>query len=291
MTTGVLAAIAAAMLYNLAVVVQKTQAQQVETSGVRIIGALAKRRIWLLGVALQLVGFAMHYLALTRAPVTVVQPIIAAGIAFVVIFAALLLGERPGSREIGGMLMTATGVGLLLLRLEPAAAMRPVAAHDLGIALGATAVLIAVLLRMASARGIRGDGVRAALAGSAAGVGFGMSDAMNRLMGSWLSPPGGWVPPDAIGIAAAFFLFAFGFQGFVTAQNAFRLYRANTVVPCIRAAQLLVPIAMAIALYGQSLPAGAADRALWGAALALTLMGVIRLSSSPQVAASFGEAG
>ncbi len=118
MHTGILAAIAATMLYNLAVVVQKTQAQRVSTSGVRIIGSLSMRPIWLLGIAVQMTGFGLHFLALTRAPVTVIQPIIAAGITFVVIFAALLLRERPGRREISGMVMAISGVILLVTRLE-----------------------------------------------------------------------------------------------------------------------------------------------------------------------------
>ncbi len=96
MSAGVVAAIAAALLYNLAVVIEKTQAERVETSGVRILASLARRPVWLLGFAIQLVGFGLHYLALTRAPVTFVQPIIAAGIVFVVIFSALAgCGKTP----------------------------------------------------------------------------------------------------------------------------------------------------------------------------------------------------
>jgi uncharacterized membrane protein len=96
MSAGVVAAIAAALLYNLAVVIEKTQAERVETSGVRILASLARRPVWLLGFAIQRVGFGLHYLALTRAPVTIVQPIIAAGIVFVVIFSALAgCGKTP----------------------------------------------------------------------------------------------------------------------------------------------------------------------------------------------------
>mgnify|MGYP001149501567 CR=1 FL=1 len=64
MNEGVLAAFGAAMLYNLAIVVQKREAEKAHASGVRILGALAKRPIWLLGIALQIAGFVLHAFAL-----------------------------------------------------------------------------------------------------------------------------------------------------------------------------------------------------------------------------------
>jgi len=288
---GVAAAIAAAMLYNLAVVVQKTQAEQVEASGVAILGALWRRPIWLLGIAIQTLGFGLHSFALTQAPVTVVQPIIAAGIAFVAIFAALVLGERPGSREILGMTMVMVGMSVLVIGFEAPATMKDVAGSDLSLALTGAAALIAGLLYFAGADCIGSAGLRAALIGGAAGLGQGMSDAMNRLAGAWLSPGQGWTPPQDMGLVAVACLVALGFQGFVSAQNALRQYRANTVVPCMSTTQLLVPLVMAVALYGQSAPEGSQELALWAAAVALTLGGVATLASSAQVAGSFGQAG
>ena len=270
MDAGVVAAFSAAMLYNLAIVVQKTQAEQATASGVQILGALSKRPLWLLGIGIQIAGFVLHSFALTRAPVTVVQPIIASGIAFVVIFAAVILGERPTARELVGMALSVAGLSLLVVRPGPLDAMQQVALQDLGLALGSAA--------------IESVGIRAVLVGSAAGMGEGMSDAMNRLVGAWIAPSVGWIPPASIGVAAAVLLFAFGFQGFVSAQNALKLYRANTVIPCILIAQLLVPIAMASLLYGQTLPRGGTDLAIWIAAIALSVGGIATLSRSAHVA-------
>jgi drug/metabolite transporter (DMT)-like permease len=285
MNAGVLAAFSAALLYNLAIVLQKTQAEQTSASGVRILGALWKRPLWLLGIAIQMAGFGLHSFALTSAPVTVVQPIIASGIAFVVIFAALILGERPTGRELLGMAMSVAGLSLLVLFAGPLDAMQQVSWWDLGLALGGVALLTAALLQLSSGGAIASASVRAVLIGLAAGLGDGMSDTMNRLLGAWLAPGEGWVPPAPIGIAAAALLFAFGFQGFVTAQNGLKLYRANTVIPCILITQLLVPIAMASLLYGQRLPQGSLDLAIWLVAIALSIGGIATLSRSAHVAA------
>jgi len=284
MDAGVVAAFSAAMLYNLAIVVQKTQAEQATASGVQILGALTKRPLWLLGIGIQIAGFVLHSFALTRAPVTVVQPIIASGIAFVVIFAAVILGERPTARELVGMALSVAGLSLLVVRPGPLDAMQQVALQDLGLALGSAAIVIAGMLHLAGAAAIESVGIRAVLVGSAAGLGEGMSDAMNRLVGAWIAPSVGWIPPASIGVAAAVLLFAFGFQGFISAQNALKLYRANTVIPCILIAQLLVPIAMASLLYGQTLPRGGTDLAIWIAAIALSVGGIATLSRSAHVA-------
>ena len=290
MQIGIVAAILAALLYNLAIVVQKTQAVTADAGGVRIIGALWRRPLWLLGILLQLVGFGLHAVALARASVTVVQPIIAAGIGFAVLFAGLLLGERPHAREIAGMALSTLGVCLLIAHSDPLAAMEQVEVQDLALAVGTAAALILALLVVREVGGVRSDSLRAALVGTAAGIGDGMSDSMNRLAGAWIAPQAGWIPPAAMGLAAIALLLAFGFQGFVSAQNGLRLHRANTVIPFILTAQMLVPIAMGAAIYGQSLPSGGVRLASWLVALALTLAGVVLLSSSYQPRATVEEA-
>jgi drug/metabolite transporter (DMT)-like permease len=279
---GVAAAVVASCLYNLAVVVQKSQAEIVAETGVAILGPLMARPLWLLGVAIQVVGLVFHGFALTEAPVTVVQPIIASGIAFLVLFAALILRERPSARELLGMLLAVSGVTLLALRIQGPAVLAPLDADDFAYAVVSAAALAALLLAFGRSRRVASTGVGAALVGGAAGVGQGMSDAMNRLAGAWFAPHG-WVPPTWVLCAALALLFGFGFQGFVAAQNAFQRYRANTVVPCIVTAQLFVPVAMALILFGQPGPRDGVDAGVWSLALLLTLAGIVWLARAPSV--------
>lgn len=287
MVPGVLAAFAATVLYNLSFVIQKMKAQQASASGVRLVAALATKPLWLFGVGLQTAGLAFHFFALTKAPVTVVQPVIAAGVVFVVIFAALLLGERPRRQELAGMVMAMSGVTVLLATVGEPVGMQPVRAAELSAAVVALAVLIAVLLAATTWRRLATASTAAVFIGVAAGLAQGMSDAMNRLMGAWLYPGDGWVPTPAIGGAAVGCLLAFGIVGLVVTQNALRLYRANIVVPCMLTAELLVPVSMATALYGQALPSGTVSEVTWLAAFILVLLGVVVLSTSVQVASQF----
>ncbi|HKA15468.1 MAG TPA: hypothetical protein VKH41_10665 [Myxococcota bacterium] len=285
---GVAAAVIAACLYNLAVVVQKSQAEVVAETGVAILGPLMARPVWLVGVAIQVVGLVFHGFALTAAPVTVVQPIIASGIAFLVLFAALILRERPSPREIFGMLLAVSGVSLLALQIEGPVSLAPLDAEDFAYAIASAAALAGALWWFGRSWRVASTSVGAALVGAAAGVGQGMSDAMNRLAGAWFAPHG-WAPPTGIMCAALAFLLLFGLQGFVAAQNAFQRYRANTVVPCMLTAQLFVPVAMAIILFGQPGPRDGEDAGVWILALALTFAGIVSLARAPAVERTLGN--
>jgi len=287
-SSGVAAAALATMFYGLSVVMQKGQAERVGTGGLRILGALARRPAWLLAIGIQIVGLGFHSFALTRAPIALVQPIIASGVVFVVLFAFLLLDERPTRREMAGTALLIGGLALLVQELRGSAAIQDVVPQDLGLALGSCAALIAVLTGSGRYLGV-GSGVAAVALAGAAGLGQGMSDAMNRLVGAWLVPARGWVPPGPMAIAAVLLLVAFGLQGLATAQNALRVYRANTVVPCLVAAQLLVPIAMAQVVYGQDVRVVSP----WALAVASfgTFAGLLILCTSSRATSSIARSG
>jgi hypothetical protein len=51
--------------------------------------------------------------------------------------------------------------------------------------------------------------------------------------------------------------------------------------------QLLVPVVMSAALYGQPIPNGFVELAVWVGALVLTLAGVVTLATSPRVSSKF----
>jgi drug/metabolite transporter (DMT)-like permease len=282
---GVAAAVAASLLYSLAIVLQKREVDRVGVGGLRILGPLVRRPLWLLAIAIQTVGLAAHSFALLRAPVAVVEPVVAGGLAFVVLFALLLLRERPGVRELGGMALLAVGIGLLVSRFGGAPPLREVSPQDLGLAAGAALAVTGGLVLWA-VRSLEPLGGTALLAGAAAGVGQGMSDAMNRLASAWLAPHTGWVPPASMGLAAAGLVVFFGILGLLISQNALRRYRANAVVPCIVAAQVIVPIAVAVTVFGETPPNAPLDLA---AAAILTFAGLGTLSTSRAVTSTLAD--
>ena len=134
-SNGVIAAVVATMFHALAVVLQKAEAGRVTTHGLRILGSLAKRAVWLLAIAIQVACLGFHAFALTRAPVAVVQPIFAAGVLFVMLF-AFLIG----------------GIGLLVRELRGSSAIASVLPQDLGLALAAFATAVGLVTLCTSQR-------------------------------------------------------------------------------------------------------------------------------------------
>src|SRR3954471_22576874 len=99
---GIAAAVAASALFNLAVVVQASEARSVPRRYAlrfALLGRLVRRRRWLSGVALQLVAWPLQTVALLLAPLTVVQPADAAGLVLLLVFGSRVLGDPIGTRE------------------------------------------------------------------------------------------------------------------------------------------------------------------------------------------------
>ena len=117
---GIPLALATTTAYNLGLILEKRalvrmRAIQLRKAG-RLIGTLLTSPAWLAGFALMLAGLACQAIVLTIEPVSVVQPILASGIALTVVLSRLILRERLGSGEfwcVGLM-----GVGVVLLALS-----------------------------------------------------------------------------------------------------------------------------------------------------------------------------
>src|SRR5438067_2293216 len=110
---GMAAAVAASAMYNVAIALQALEARDVPAEhGLRpsLLLQLVRRRRWLAGAALNLLGWPMQTVALLAAPLTVVQPCLAAGLLLLLAIGTRMLHERVGRREILSILMIITGV-------------------------------------------------------------------------------------------------------------------------------------------------------------------------------------
>ncbi|GAA3507549.1 DMT family transporter [Streptosporangium album] len=85
---------------------------------------LMKRPRWWLGGVIGFAGASMHAVALSFAPLVVVQPISVATLVFAVPLAAMLHGRRPHRAEITGSIAVAVGL-LGLMLLVPAHSVTP----------------------------------------------------------------------------------------------------------------------------------------------------------------------
>src|SRR3954470_24071068 len=99
---GAVAAVTASALFSAGLVLQSLEARTVPAQHalrLSLIGRLLGRRRWLLGGLLMVVGFGFHVGALLLAPLTVVQPSLAAGLGLLLVVGARSGGEPVGARE------------------------------------------------------------------------------------------------------------------------------------------------------------------------------------------------
>jgi len=100
---GISLALLATTAYNVGLIQEKRALGRMATLDVRrvphVIASLLADPAWLAGFALMLLGLACQTIVLTFEPVSVVQPVLASGVALVLVLSRLVLRERLGPVE------------------------------------------------------------------------------------------------------------------------------------------------------------------------------------------------
>jgi drug/metabolite transporter (DMT)-like permease len=139
---------------------------------------LARHRIWVAGLVAMFIGSALQAAALAIGSLAIVEPILTTALLFALPLSAAWRRERLSRRDWHGAIAVCIGLGVLLGVGEPTAGRTTMAEHQwVVVTLGTWAfslVLIAAARRSSSAS------ARASLIGGAAGVLFGLQDAMTR---------------------------------------------------------------------------------------------------------------
>jgi drug/metabolite transporter (DMT)-like permease len=141
---GVLAAAIAAACYDGAVALQAAEARVTDADlGLRpsLLARLIRRRRWLGGTLLGALGWPFQLVALSLAPLTVVQPTLAVGLVLLLFLGARWLHEPVGRLEIAGTAAIILGVAGLALA-APAHTDSHAAGWKLALVFGLLSVLM-----------------------------------------------------------------------------------------------------------------------------------------------------
>jgi drug/metabolite transporter (DMT)-like permease len=182
---AVLAALAAAVVFGGAAVMEQRSVKQVPERGVvspRILLDLIHRPLWLASIAANIAGLLLQLLALHFGELALVQPIIAMDLLFAVLIAAATIRHRAPDRiMLGGVVCCAAGIGGFLAIARPHGGSDTVslpAVLPLGAGLAAV-----ILICLSVAR--HSDRRRRALAlALACGVAFGVTAFLFKLLAS-----------------------------------------------------------------------------------------------------------
>lgn len=110
---GAVLALVSVVCYNAGYLLEKQALDALPAIGrpsVDLLRTLISSTRWVCGFGVMLVGLALQVVALTLAPVSVVQPILAGGTVALIVVARVALGERLNVRDRGSVTMLALGV-------------------------------------------------------------------------------------------------------------------------------------------------------------------------------------
>jgi len=253
---GIVAAVAASVLYNASIALQALEARQVPAElALRpsLLGRLLRNRRWLGATALGLAGWPLEIGALLLAPLTVVQPCLASGLILLLWLGARRLGESPGRREWTAVAAIVLGVaGVALAAPERTTDHADTGAIALALALVAIPIAAPYVWRARfryspPSGGVKVGSAVATLAVISAGCGYAWTAIASKLLTDELAA-------GVLLVAIAWLATAAASEGLALLSEMSALQRrsATHVAPTMFAVQVLVPVLLAPLIFGES---------------------------------------
>jgi hypothetical protein len=280
---GALAAVAASSLFSVGLVVQSLEAITISDDHslhLSLVVRLLRRRRWVLGGVVMLVGFAFHVTAFTLAPLTVVQPALATGLLVLLVVGLRARGRRIRRREGWGVAGIILGVVALSFTTTVRATTYKAGVTSLGLSLGGLAAAALAAHGFAVVRTRRGSG-GSVPAEFGAGVGYALTGLTTKLLSDGIAA-GDWA-------AAGFWLTLTALVATLALLDQTSALQHRSVIevgPIVFVVPVVVPVLLAPALFGESwsrAPHGAVPLLL---AVGLVCAGAVALAGSSSVAAA-----
>jgi drug/metabolite transporter (DMT)-like permease len=268
----------AAMLAGTGFVLQQHAAEQAPQSyflRLRLITTLLHRPRWLAGVVVMAAGQLLSAWAIGHVPLSLAEPLLTSSLIFALALAVPLSGQRLRAAEVLGAVLLSAGVAALSVARTagaPAESFGSFAAWPAAAGIGVVAAGFLVA-------GLRRAGPqRATLTGIAAGLIFGISDALTRQAveildnHSVLTLLTAW---PAYSLAAA------SLAGFWLMESAFSAGPLHTSLPAITAAEPVAGMLLGVVVFGDVIHVSPGMLALQGAGFAAMVLGVILVARAP----------
>ena len=252
-------------------------------SPLRSAAALFRSRWWVIGFALAALGWALHVVALSMAPLSLVQAVIAGGLAMLAVPARRWFGVAVGTRDLIGLGLCAAGLGFLALTAGHAKEDGAFTHSTMLAFEGGTLALAGALLVASAHRRLVSSGWL--LLAVAAGTSIGVSDVAIKALAVTVpsSPLSVLSPWTAMAIVG-------GIAGFLALARGLQLGEPMAVIVAFSASATLSAITGGVLVFGDPLGSDALDVvarclafvAVIGAAALLPL--VPQKASEPRVA-------
>jgi multidrug transporter EmrE-like cation transporter len=280
-----LLAIVSSVLLALGLLMMKSRASSLPaargTGIVRGVLAWIGDPVWLGGLGVQTLGYALYVVAIAGAPISMVAVMMQGGIGLFVLLSVVFLGERARPREWAGIGAIITGMVLLSLSLSAGEQQGTI---DVAALLELAAVLLVLGVIPFTRRRLAQDGAAQAIG---SGIAFGLGALFTKAMTDR------FLDADSAGIVFrvatdpwVYATIAANIAGIVMLQNSFHQARAIIAMPLSSALSNLVPIAGGMLAFGEGLPNDRGAAAMRIGAFALTVIASMMLAATEEKAAA-----
>lgn len=283
---AITAAVGAGASFAVATVIQARAARRASArpalGRAPLVARLARDPWWVLGVSTSGISFGLQSLALSLAPIALVQPLIVTDLLFALPLSARLSGRRLGLREWAGAGLIAGGLAFFLLVAGPSAGVTDPGNGALLAVSGAALAVVALALAVAPEKlGSR----RASALAVAAGVCFGLMSALTKTVTGLLATRGVAATEDW----QSWLLAGVALLGLSLAQSAYASGSLAVSLPLIDILEPVVAVGIGVTAFGETLSASPASLAAELVAAAAAVAGVAVLDHSPLVRAANEE--
>ena len=285
---GIALALLSAAAYNTGLIQEKRALGRMPALDVRrvprVIATLLADPAWLAGFALMLLGLACQVIVLTFEPVSVVQPVLASGVALVLVLSRLVLRERLGAVEF--RCVAAMAVAVILLAASAGGTGSGAGHHARPGWMAAVAIPSVVIGLLVAASPLRGRSLsdRAPNAAVCFGIGTGLlygvaALAIKGLSGILVHNHG--APSIVTGVVSSPYLYVLGgcsAAAMLFYQVGLQSCRASILVPVSTVTGSVYFLIAGTWLFHEHLPANPAKLGLRLAAIVVAGLVLITLS-------------
>lgn len=293
LATGVALTVLSAFVYNIGIVMEKVAIQRLPPlharRSVEMVRTLFAEPLWTLGFSCLALGLGCQVLALTLAPISIVQAASAVGIVLLLVLSHLVLGDRLGPVEYVGMGAVLVALLLLGLSVDPHAdqvsrsgSLLALLAVSLPVAAGSL-VLFAVADRIEGSS-VRRRHLRAPIFGLASGLLYGVAALGVKSISTIVERRGlvGAIP-HVFASAALYVLAVSTVLGFLMFQTALQRTAASVFVPVSNVTSSAFFVVVGTALFHEHLPNAAEPLAFRLSSFALIAAGLFALAIGKEV--------
>lgn len=256
---GIVLGLVSTVLYNAGFVLEKRALRDLPPLSMRRVGglvwALATSKAWLTGFLVMGMGMACQVVVMSLVPLSVAQPIQLAGLALLVVFSSVFLGERITQREWTGLGILALSFALVCMSMEPTRLGLHAGTGVMLAVVGATVVLGLMAFVSAVRSGSRaGRPIPGLLYGVASGLLYGAAGLQTKGASGFLAEDAHHFVGRTLASPYPYLYVTLSGAGLLLFQTALQRGRASIVVPVSSVVAAVYTVLAGTAVFGEPLP-------------------------------------